>query len=486
MANPYRTLTKACQVATAGAVIGLGSGTFTEAVRNIAVPAQVSIQGNGTGSTVIKINSSQFYNNNVESYDYSLDKAILNLASGSFDTTGNQTLRDFQIDGDSRQAHGGIFCERRNGVTMKNLYVSNFNFFGIFFRETENFTLQHCRIIDCSDSTSIVSSGAVTFGSNKNTIIRNNHVNEGRGYGFKMWPPSGDPSGIVGCTTGFTFQNNYVTVTPASAFGGGGIPNISLEMHDGRQSDIKIFDNYFDQTVSLVHHSSQPLFTNGTVVWRVTGNTFQIDRNGSGTNNFGYPLEHAISNSEVAYNFMKYGGDAVIVSWNDGDTSVKRFWNIHHNVIWPTPGSRTYPLYVVRVKDNVLQDLTFNFNTIYFPANSNNTTVIVGNNRVNVTTHSNWTVRSNIVVDLSTSNPYWNSDWFHLESGCSVSGILCTHNIAYGNSLNTGYGGTYNNNLTADPNLKFTGAQPFPYFEPNAGSNAIGSAHDGSSNRGRY
>src|SRR3970282_779225 len=95
--RPWRTVRYALSKVPAnqGHTINLSAGTFIEN-GPLKVPLKVNIEGAGS-STIVKAASSFYY-----SGGWNYNKLLFQLVSGS-PTDGNQHLKNFVIDGDSRK-----------------------------------------------------------------------------------------------------------------------------------------------------------------------------------------------------------------------------------------------------------------------------------------------------------------------------------------------------------------------------------------------
>src|SRR5688572_12235197 len=117
-ASPWRTLKFAVTKvpASQGHVIKLSAGTFVEGGQ-FNVPLGVSIEGSGIDQTIIKAASSFYFNPGDPGF--ATDKFLMHLSSSST-SNGNQSLKNFSIDGDGKKLHGGIYVKYRNNVLIEN------------------------------------------------------------------------------------------------------------------------------------------------------------------------------------------------------------------------------------------------------------------------------------------------------------------------------------------------------------------------------
>src|SRR6185369_1670902 len=97
--HPWKTLKYAVTKVKAnqGHRIYVGAGTFVE-TGLVEIPLGVSIEGAGIDVTIFKAASSFYYHPNTDP-GYSTDKFLISLSEVN-QLDGNQTLRNFTIDGD--------------------------------------------------------------------------------------------------------------------------------------------------------------------------------------------------------------------------------------------------------------------------------------------------------------------------------------------------------------------------------------------------
>src|SRR5207245_1912954 len=137
VARPWKTLRHAAAnvAANQGHTIKVGAGTFIE-TGLVEVPLGVSIEGTGIDVTIFKAASS-FYYHPATDPGYSPDKFLISLSEFN-QLDGNQTLRNFTIDGDLKQLHGGIYVRYRNKVVIEGVKVQNTNYCGIWLWDVQD------------------------------------------------------------------------------------------------------------------------------------------------------------------------------------------------------------------------------------------------------------------------------------------------------------------------------------------------------------
>ena len=110
--SSWKSVYKALSVATAGEVINVGAGTFTE-TNFLMVPSGVSIIGAGATNTTINVNKYYNLENNVVTCNGSqpgwapaVNQFCIQITNGS-----NQTIKGFAMNGQSRTCHGAVYVD---------------------------------------------------------------------------------------------------------------------------------------------------------------------------------------------------------------------------------------------------------------------------------------------------------------------------------------------------------------------------------------
>jgi hypothetical protein len=187
-ANPWRSLRVACTkvAANQGHNIILSAGTFVET--QIKVPTGVNIIGAGIDVTIIKSDPSFYYY--PASPGFSNDKFLILLNSSSF-TPGNQSLKNFTVDGDGKKLHGGIHVKFRTNVLIEGVKVQFANFSGIWLFDVKDSKLLNVQLKDCAWGSSAWASGALNLASLERVELDRVFVDEGTGFsGSDAFPKS--------------------------------------------------------------------------------------------------------------------------------------------------------------------------------------------------------------------------------------------------------------------------------------------------------
>lgn len=446
--SPWRTLKNAVSKVPAGAgnTIKLAAGTYVES-SYILVPVGVNIQGAGKDQTIIKAASNLYYN--PTSPAYATEKFLIGLNSGSY-TAGRQVLRDFTIDGDGKKLHGGIYIHYRNNVNVENVKIQYTNFTGMWLWDMKDAVINGVQTINCSWASSGWQSGAINVGNLERVEMTKLDINEGVGYGIKAIGPSGFNN-----FKQFSIHDSRVSVHPVGTWNGGSAPNIAIELWQSSLVACQIYNNYIDNTLSLVN-SNGPAAT-GVQSVRVYNNTFDMETRSKGT---GYAIELSIHDAEIDHNYIIKGQQG-IANW---DNAMKN-WNIHHNIFYGIQG--TYPGECVRSQRSGLHNVKFYNNTIEFMGNK--TANVIG---VYGGTSSNVDVKNNLIINSNTSYNWYTNQIVHYENGASISGLQVTSNLL--NNLPLGsLLGSILNNLLVDPKIQKSGVRPTPYYVPASSSPLI-------------
>jgi len=440
-ARPWRTLNFAVSrvAANQGHTIKISSGTFIEQ-GPIDVPTGVNIEGSGR-STVLKAASSFYYN--PETPRYTTERYLIRFVS-SAPTNGGQSIKNLAINGDGKRLHGGILFQNRDNILAEGLLLEYINFNGLWLWKSRNSRITNCEFLNCSWGSDSWCNGALNIGDLQNVEIDNVKIDEGVGYGLKTLGMSGTYSVL----SNVKIHDCHVTVNPYGAWQGGQAPNIAVELWNNYSNGVEIYNNYIDNTLSLVCE-----FEDQTGKIRVHDNFFDMAGRSNGA---GYSIELTIDNAEIDHNFFNAGGSG-IANWGEDP---RREWNIHHNVFYGLQESTSVALRNRAPVTNV----KFNNNTLDLigPSISHAIGLYTGVSR-------NFEIKNNLFIN---SGPSTNRLIF-LANGATIQNLQVTNNhfrnLAVGNVA-----GSYTNNITGvDPQINATGNRPDPYYRPKAGSPLI-------------
>jgi hypothetical protein len=448
-ASPWKTLKYAVSkvAPNAGHTIKLAAGTYVE-TGYINLPTGINIEGAGKDQTILKAASALYYY--PASPAYSTDKFLIILNSGSM-TAGRQVLKNFTIDGDSKKLHGGIYVHYRSNVNIETVKVQYTNFTGIWLWDMKDGGLKSVATLNCSWASSGWQSGAINVGNLENVEFDQIDVNESIGYGIKAIGPSG-----FNQFKKFNIHDSKVSVSPNGTWNGGSAPNIAIELWQSNLVACQIYNNYVDNTISLVN-SNGPAAT-GVQSVRVYNNTLDMATRSAGA---GYAVELSIHDAEIDHNYFIKGQQG-IANWDNAMSN----WSIHHNIFYGIQG--TYPGEMVRSQRSGLHNVKFYNNTIEFiGTKTSNVIGLYGGSSDNID------LKNNLIINSNTSYNYYQNQLIHQEGGATISGLNVASNLLQNLSIGTLVGSILNNLLGNDPKISKTGVRPTPYYVPNSGSPLI-------------
>jgi hypothetical protein len=447
-AKPWKTLKYAVTKAQAGYTIHLASGTYTEDGL-IQVPVGVSIEGVDRANTIIKAASSFYYH--PSNPEYAPEKFLISLSSSTLEN-GNQSLKNFTIDGDAKQLHGGIYVRNRSNVTLDGMKVQYTNFTGLWLWDVANSKVNNTQLFNCSWGSSSYCAGALNLGNINQVEISQLEVNENTGYGIKAIGPNG-----YNTITNLKIHDSHVSVNAYGIWNSGTAPNIAIELWKVILKGSEIYNTYVDNTISLVN-SDNSVTATGVQGIRVHHNTIDMETRAKGA---GYGLELTIHDAEVDHNYFIKGTQG-IANWDNA----KQNWNIHHNVFYAIQGE--WPGEILRSQNSGLHSVKFYNNTIEFAGNK--TVNLIG---VYGGSSDNLDIRNNLLVNSNTSYSFYPTSFIHTENGASLSNVKVKNNFLNNMDLGSVSGVTYGGNLNGDPKIKKSGARPTAYYTPVTGSPLI-------------
>jgi len=467
-AKPWKSMKYAVSKAQSGHTIHLAAGTYIEEGL-ISVPIGVSIEGTDRANTIIKAASSFYYH--PTNPEYAPEKFLISLSSPSQEN-GNQLLKNFTIDGDSKQLHGGIYVHNRTNVTLEGMKVQYTNFTGLWLLDVSNSKVINTQLFNCSWGSASYCAGALNLGNINQVEIAQLEVNENTGYGIKAIGPNGNNQ-----ITGLKIHDSHISVNANGLWNSGTAPNIAIELWKVILKGSEIYNTYVDNTISLVN-SDNAVAATGVTGIRVHHNTIDMETRAKGA---GYGLELTIHDAEVDHNYFIKGTQG-IANWDNA----KKNWNIHHNVFYAIQGE--WPGEVLRSQSSGLHSVKFYNNTIEFAGNK--TANVIG---VYGGSSDNLDVKNNLIINSNTSYTFYPNSFVHMENGASISNLQVKNNFLNNMDLGSVSGGAYLGNLTGDPKIKKTGTRPTAYYTPitgspliNAGLSIVTSLTNSSTNIGAY
>jgi hypothetical protein len=459
--NPWKTLKYAStRVAPGqGHIIQLSAGIFIEN-GPIEIPLGVSLEGAGINQTIFKASSSFYYY--PADPGYAPEKFLIRLSEFN-PSNGNQTLRNFTVDGDSKKLHGGVFVRYRSNVVIENINVQYTNYSGIWLWDVKDSRIKNIYLTNCSWGSYGYSAGALNLGNLERVEVDQIDINEQRGYGIKALGPDGYNNIFQ-----LKIHNSHISVNPAGLWSGGRAPNIAIELWLVNLVGCEIYNCYVDNNISLVNANAIP--STGIQTIRVHHNIIDLETRANGA---GYGMELTVHDAEVDHNYFIKGAYG-IVNWDNPMQN----WIIHHNVFYGQQGQ--YPGEIVRSQWSGLQNVKLFNNTIEFIGDK--TMSVIG---LYGGTSNNIEMRNNLVINSSTGYSFFPHEVIHTENGASINNLIIlnnsTDNLKLGSLLESLLSilgiivWTPEINLSPLPNptINNTGNKPEPYYFPNSGSSLI-------------
>ena len=446
-ASPWRTLKLAVTrvPANQGHIIKLSAGTFVENGQ-FNVPPGVSIEGSGVDQTFVKASSSFYFN--PADPGFALDKFLMTLTSAS-QTAGNQTLKNFTLDGDGKKLHGGIYVKFRTNVTIENIKVQNTNFCGLWIWDVKSSSLKDVKLVNCSWGSTGWASGALQLANLDGVVIQRLNIDESTGYGIKALGSGGNR------ITNMKVSDSRISVNPVGKWNNGSAPNIAFELWEVYLVGCEIYNTYLDNHLSLVNVQTP---ATGIQSIRVHHNTFDLLSRAGGR---GYGIELSINDAEIDNNWFN-GGSYGIANWSP---AYVKNWSIHHNTFNNLVNS--YPGEILRSQVTGINNVKIYNNTVEFSGAS--TMNFVGLHKGQST---NIDIKNNLVINSNTSYNWWPNQLIFMEGGATIAGLTVSNNFLSNLPVGTSVGAIANN-FTGDSKVSKTGAKPKPYFIPASGSPLI-------------
>lgn len=431
VSNPWKTLEHAFRNAASGDTVRMGAGEFRLA-GSLRIPAGVSLLGNGRsgpGKTAI----AAAWSNAAEPLEFSSRGYILVAES-----VANQVIGDFTLEGAGRTVNGGLFMRGARNVEVRNLDILDFRFTGAWIMDGSNLDVHDLYIRDSSFENDNMCGGNFCFAGLTDSRIR--------GIRIKAWAPlSGYGMKAMGSPNHLTrvkIHDCHVDLKSEAAWAGGKASNISIELYQTAPSECEIYNNWVNQSISLVTQGTRP----GPSI-RLHHNRIEIIK--------GYGVELATSNMEVDHNHIS-GAYAGFAEWGDIGTLEKV--SVHHNLL---DG-------ISRVGLQVLVPMTdlrvFNNTAVFGPDIAGNAAGWMPHAFLfkygNKTGDRNWDVYNNIVVFPDSAK----GKLLVASAGQIPASSRFRNNACKNMEITAGWASSAN--LAGDPGLQLSGAKPYPFFAP--------------------
>lgn len=444
--RPWRTIQHALSKVPAGQghTIKIGAGTFVE--NQLHVPEGVHLLGEGREATIIKANSSFYFN--PASPGFSNDRFLIRLYSGG-SASGNQSVKNLTVDGDGKRVHGGIFIHNRSNVVIDNVRIQYMNFNGLWFSNANNSSAKNIVLKDCAWGSASWCSSALAIAHSNNLDISNFDIDEARGYGIKnLGHDQNQP------LTNVKIHHGKVSVHQTGLWNNGSAPNITIEFWASGFSGTEIYNTYVDNHISIIN----PNNTNSGTPLKIYNNV--LDINGPRTKGSGYGIELSASNVEIRNNYFN-GGYTGIVNW-----VAKTFsnWNVHHNIFYSISGGPN-PTAVVTSYKGGLSNANFYNNTVEMTSTGQAVHFLEFDNSSRGT---NVNIKNNLIINGSQGA----NRVVNLRNGGSVGNLNVTNNF-FQNIQQGSAPGNFSANATGTAGIARSGARPQGYYNHVGGGNLI-------------
>ena len=443
--NPWRTLAHALSKVQADKNhnIKLSAGYFVEK-SYINVPSGVNIEGEGPELTVIRAHPSLFY----KFPKWTLDKFLLSFS----DAGGRQKIKNLTVDGNSKQLYGGIIVKNRRNVIIQNVKVQHCYYTGIWMWNTNNCRVTKVILENNAYGDERGASASIILTAGSNLEVDNLQVDEE--YGQALDVTSGKLHNV-------SIHHNNFSVSPKPNWvtaDGHQVPNICVEFFNADLVNAKIYNNYFDNSLSIVKDSKAYKRT-GVTTARIYNNVFDLVKRAKGE---GYGIELTVDDVEINNNYF-LGGSTGIVNWENAGAPLRQGWKIHHNVFYHL--SSPYPTGII----NFFQT-GINGALIY-----NNTAEMTGTSTVsfieasNGGTVRNTKVENNLIINSNTDYMHYPNKFINLYNASAYK-VSVKNNFLEKMSLDKINNVEYVNNIIGKSQILKSGKRPNPYYIPRPNS----------------
>lgn len=442
--RPWRTLGYAVtQVSeNMGYPIKLAPGTYIE--KNfIRVPPGVTIIGAGKDLTIIKPHSTLYS----ATSGWNFDKFLIALEGSGGDT--KQALSNFTIDGASKQLYGAILVKDRNNVLIRNIRIQYTFYTGIWLWNTKDCRITQSDLKDCAWGDSTGASGSIILSIGEGLEVDHCNIDEKYGQALEAKPD--------GKMYDLKLHDNKFSVSPKGNWKtpeGQLVPNLCVELFHVELKGCKIFNNYFDNTLSIAMDVPKYATPTGVQTVRVYNNTFDLisRAKGSGTN-----IELTLHDAEIDHNYF-FGGYTGIANWNGPESHIKQNWKIHHNIFYKL--ASFYPSAVIRLFRRGVTNAEIYNNTVELSDTSTINFIEVNNGGIAY----NVNIKNNLIINSNTAYNWYPNKLINVINNGSFEKSSLMNNSFINLQIDSISGITFANNITADPKLQKRGERPIPYY----------------------
>jgi len=366
------------------------------------------------------------------------------LARDAFD----QTIEGFSLDGDAKKVHGGLLVQGSR-IVIRNMRVSNFNFNGVFVEQTSdhvhlyNLVFANSSLPDPASCTGNLMFGTISDSEFHHIVITESSESYGIKHFRSDWTDANTARNAPASpVTNVKFYQILIDVPRKGAWGSGQ-PDIALETWGTKPGNVELYENTFNNTVSLVAKD-----LGAPLTFNVHHNDFALNYN-----QYRYALELYGRNARIHHNL--FNGGYYPIADTAATASPNTNLAIHHNVFMNMGAVTPQLLNLKRPYDG----LKFVNNTVYM---SQSVPLVQLYNGVN----TNWLIANNIFHNTS-STP---ADFFTFQSNGSIANPNVRNNLYHHVQIPAG---ALQSIVGQAPQLQWSGVVPDPFFRPASGSNVI-------------
>ena len=460
--SPWRTIQYAVTKIPAdeNCNLKLSAGIFEESVY-LTIPSGVNVQGEGQNLTVLKSHPSLHSKDS----SWQADKFLLNLSGSG----GNQTVRDLTIDGNSKGLYGGIMVRGRSNIIIQRVGIHSCHFTGIWLWDAIDCRVTELTLENNTWGSGSGSSGSIMLTGGKGIEIDHLKINEELGQALDV---------VAGKLIDLKLHDNYFSVSPKGNWtlpSGQIPPNICVEMFNADLTNVEIYNNYFDNSLSMANSLSE---RTGLRTVHVYNNVFDLQKRANGE---GYGIELSINDVEIAHNYF-LGGKSGIVNWEKEGSPPRRGWKIHHNVFYGM-GSR-YPSGVINFYKSGIDGASIYNNTVEMIGASTISFIEINTGGV----AKNMKIENNLIINSNSSYDHFPNKFINIINA-TMQNVSVKNNFLENLEFDTLNNLQFFNNYIGSSDIQKSGSRPRPYYTPKqdsplvdagliVGSNFNGSAPD--------
>jgi hypothetical protein len=320
--QPWLTLAYACAHTTAGDVINVGVGTFTETV-SCDLPMGVSIVGVGVTSHIISTYapSSSLYGS-------------ITLSSTTAGTDGNQSISFIELDGSTLSGKKAIVVYKRSNVLIHDCTIVDFEGSGVSFKsnaaETGN-QLYNNIITNCADRNYTHGQGLIELSYQNGLLIHDNILTQNSRAALHN---GNIIDAVAGNCEALKYYNNK-SYKPADEGGGW---NFHIENWDCL-GGFEIYDNEFYGGTALDCGGVFSIKGSHAYSWYIHDNLFELTAQYPTFTDFkiGIDIEGNAEYMIIAYNHflnLPMGIEMTVEQDNRIQENINIYYNVFENIGW--------------------------------------------------------------------------------------------------------------------------------------------------------